>query len=118
MSQWKRWLQDGASELFARGKQIQNKEQGLARKTDLVQQGGFAEPDDDGGCRDRWRNSPMCLRFCGAREYPMLVDIDDPEISVSGPCALLGLPAPTLGSRAPRKIGMQLDSVINWSTIK
>jgi hypothetical protein len=49
MSQWKRWLQDGASELFARGKQIQNKEQGLARKTDLVQQGGFAEPDDDGG---------------------------------------------------------------------
>jgi transposase-like protein len=43
VSQWKRQLLDGASELFTRGKQSKDKEEGQAKEAELFQQYCFAE---------------------------------------------------------------------------
>ncbi len=40
VSQWKRQLLDGASELFTRGKQSKDKEEGQAKEAELFQQIG------------------------------------------------------------------------------
>ncbi len=40
VSQWKRQLLDGASELFTRGKKTRNKEEGQAKEAELFQQIG------------------------------------------------------------------------------
>ena len=40
VSQWKRQLLDGASELFIRGKQTKDKEEGQAKEAELFQQIG------------------------------------------------------------------------------
>ena len=40
VSQWKRQLLDGASELFSRGKKTTDKEEGQAKETELLQQIG------------------------------------------------------------------------------
>ena len=40
MSQWERQLLDGASELFIRGKQTKDKEDGQAKEAELFQQIG------------------------------------------------------------------------------
>ena len=40
VSQWKRQLLDGASELFTRGKQTKDKEEGQAKEAELFQQIG------------------------------------------------------------------------------
>ena len=40
MSQWKRQLLDGASELFTRGKQTKDKEDGQVKEAELFQQIG------------------------------------------------------------------------------
>ena len=43
MSQWKRKLLDGASEVFTRGKKSKDKEEGQAKEAELFQQYCFAE---------------------------------------------------------------------------
>ncbi len=43
VSQWKRPLLDGASELCTRGKQTRDKEEGQAKEAELFQQCCFAE---------------------------------------------------------------------------
>jgi putative transposase len=43
VSQWKRQLLDGASELFTRGKKTKDKEEGQAKETELFQQYCCAE---------------------------------------------------------------------------
>ncbi len=43
VSQWKRQLLDGASELFNRGKKAKGKGEGLAKEAELFQQYCFAE---------------------------------------------------------------------------
>ena len=40
VSQWKRQLLDGASELFIRGKQTKDKDEGQAKEAELFQQIG------------------------------------------------------------------------------
>jgi transposase-like protein len=40
LSQWKRQLLDGASELFTRGKKSNDKEEGQAKEAELIQQIG------------------------------------------------------------------------------
>ena len=43
VSQWKRQLLDGASDLFTRGKKIKGKEEGQAKEAELFQQYCCAE---------------------------------------------------------------------------
>ncbi len=43
MSQWKRQLLDGASELLTRGKKSKDKEEGQVKEAELFQQYCFAE---------------------------------------------------------------------------
>ena len=88
VSQWKRQLLDGASELFTRGKKSKDKEEGLAKESELFQQIGKLQMEPE------WlKKSLSCF---DARELRKLVDHDHPTISVSRQCALLGLPRSTL----------------------
>ena len=84
MSQWKRQLLDGASELFIRGKQTKDKDEGQAKEAELFQQIGRLQMELE------WlKKSFSCS---DARELRMLVDHDHPDLSVSRQCVLLGLP--------------------------
>ena len=88
MSQWKRQLLDGASELFTRSKKSKEKQEGQAKEAELFQQIGKLQM-----ALERLRKN---LRCSDARELRMLVDHDHPQLSVNRQCALLGLPRSTL----------------------
>jgi len=88
VSQWKRQLLDGASELFTRGKKSKDKEEGQAKEAELFQQIGLLQMELE------WLKKR--LSCSDARELRKLVDHDHPEISVSRQCALLGLSRSTL----------------------
>jgi len=83
VSQWKRQLLDGASELFSRGKNTKDKEEGQAKEAELFQQIGRLQMELD------WLKKS--LSCSDAREMRKLVEHDHPELSVSRQCALLGL---------------------------
>ncbi len=89
MSQWKRQLLDGASELLTLGKkgkdneQGKHNEQGKASEAELFQQIGRLEMELE------WLKKLSCS---DARELRKLVDHDHPELSISRQCTLLGLP--------------------------
>ena len=110
MSQWKRQLLDGASELFTRGKQSkdkekgQAKEEGQAKEAELFQQIGRLQMELE------WLKKS--LSCSDARELRKLVDHDHPELSVSRQCALLGHPRSTLHYQ-PTPVGMR--SLSRWS---
>jgi len=88
VSQWKRQLLDGASELFTRGKKTKDKEDGQAKEAELFQQIGRLQMELE------WlKKNPSC---CDAHELRKLVDHDHAVLSVSRQCALLGLPRSTL----------------------
>jgi putative transposase len=88
VSQWKRQLLDGASELFTRGKKSKDKEEGQAKEAELFQQIGKLQMEME------WLKKN--LSCSDAREMRKLVDHDHLTISVSRQCALLGLPISTL----------------------
>jgi putative transposase len=88
VSQWKRQLLDGASELFIRGKKANDKGEGLAKEAELFQQIGRLQMELE------WLKKN--LSFCDARELRKLVDNDNPKLSISRQCTLLGLPRSTL----------------------
>ncbi len=88
MSQWKRQLLDGASELFTRDKKTQAKEEGQAKEAELLQKIGKLQMELV------WFKQSLC--YSDANELRKLVDHDHPELSVSRQCALLGLPRSTL----------------------
>ena len=82
VSQWKKQLLDGASELFTRGKKG-----GQAKEAELFQQIGKLQMELE------WLKKN--LSCSDARELRKLVDPDHPELSISRQCALLGLPRST-----------------------
>jgi putative transposase len=89
VSQWKRQLLEGASELFTRGQKTKDKEEdGQAKEAELFQQIGRLQMELE------WLKK--ILSCSDARELPKLVDHDHPELSVSNQCALLGLPRSTV----------------------
>jgi len=88
VSQWKRQLLDGASELFSRGKNTKDKEEGQAKEAELFQQIGRLQMELE------WLKKS--LSCSDARELRKLVDHNHPELSVSRLCALLGLARSTL----------------------
>jgi putative transposase len=88
VSQWKRQLLDGASELFTRGKKTKDKEEVQAREAELFQQIGKLQMELEWLKKD--------LSCSDVHELRRLVDHDHPELSVSRQCALLGLPRSTL----------------------
>jgi putative transposase len=92
VSHWKRQLLDGASELFARGKQTKDKEEGQTKEAELFQQIGRLQMELE------WLKKS--LSRCDACELRKLVDHDHPEISVSRQCVLLRLPRSTLYYRS------------------
>jgi putative transposase len=91
VSQWKRQLLDGASELFTRDKKTQDKEKGQAKEAERFQQIGRLEMELE------WLKKN--LNGSDARERRKLVDHEHPDLSVSRQCALLGLPRSTLYDR-------------------
>ena len=88
VSQWKRQLLDGASEQLTRGRQTKDKEDGQAKEAELFQQIGRLQMELE------WLKKS--LSCSDARERRKLVDHDQPELSVSRQCLLLGLPRSTL----------------------
>ena len=88
VSQWKRQLLDGASELFTRGKKSKDKKEGQAKEAKLFQQIGRLQMELE------WLKKN--LSCSDARELRKLVDHEQPDLSVSRQCALLGLPRSTL----------------------
>ena len=88
VSQWKRQLLDGASELFTRGKKSKDKEDGQPRRQSCSSRSG--------GCRWSWSGSKKSLSCSDARDLRKLVDHEYPDLSVSRQRALLGLPRSTL----------------------
>ena len=88
VSQWKKQLLEGASELFTRGKKSKDKEEGQAKEAELFQQIGRLQMELE------WlKKNRSCSDAHGLRK---LVDHDHPELSVSRQCALLDLPRSTL----------------------
>jgi putative transposase len=79
VSQWKRQLLDGASELFSRGKKSNDKEEGQAKKAELFQQIGRLQMELE------WLKES--LSCSDARELRKLVDHDHSGLSVSRQCA-------------------------------
>jgi len=91
VSQWKRQLLDGASELFTRGKKTKDKEEGQAKEAELFQQIGRLQIELE------WLKRHLgCSDACELRP---LIDHDHPGLSINRQCALLGLPRSTLYHR-------------------
>jgi hypothetical protein len=88
VSQWKRQVLDGASELFTSGKKSKDQNEGQAKEAELFQQIGRLQLELE------WLKKN--LSCSDALELRKLVDHDHPELSVSRQCALLGLPRSTL----------------------
>ena len=88
VSQWKRQLLDGASELFTRGKKNKDTGDSQVKEAELFQQIGKLQMELE------WLKKN--LSCSDARELRKLVDHDHPELSISRQCALLGLPRSTL----------------------
>ena len=88
VSQWKRQLLDGASELFTRGKKTKDQEEGQAKEAELFQQIGRLQMELE------WLKKS--LSCSDASELRKLVDNAHAKLSVSRQCALLGLPRSTL----------------------
>jgi putative transposase len=88
VSQRKRQLLDGASELFTRGKKSKDQNEGQAKEAELFQQIGRLQMELE------WLKK--YLSCSDARELRKRVDHDHPKLSISRQCALLGLPRSTL----------------------
>ncbi len=88
VSQWKRQLLDGASELFTRGKQSKDKEEVQAKEAELFRQIGRLQMELG------WLKKN--LSCSDAHELRKLVYHDHPELSVSRQCVLLSLARSTL----------------------
>jgi putative transposase len=88
VSQWKKQLLEGASDLFTRGKKTKDKDEGQAKEAELFQQIGRLQMELE------WLKKS--LSCSDARERRKLVDHDHPELSVNRQCALLDLPRSTL----------------------
>jgi len=88
VSQWKKQMLDGASEVFTRGKKSKDKEDGQAKEAELFQQIGRLQMELE------WlKKNHNCS---DARELRKLVDHDHPELTDSRQCELLGLPRSSL----------------------
>jgi hypothetical protein len=96
LSQRKRQPLDGASEMFTRGKKSMDKEKGQAKEAEMFQQIGKLEMELE------WLKK--ILSCSNTRDLRKLVDHDNPEISISRQCALLGLPDPRCIT-GPRRCG-------------
>jgi hypothetical protein len=83
VSQWKRQLLDGASELFTRGKTTKDKGNGQAKDAELCQHIGRQQIELP------WLKTS--LSSCDAHELRKLVGHDHPLVSISRPYALLGV---------------------------
>jgi putative transposase len=88
VSQWKKQLLEGASDLFTRGKKTQAKDESQAKEAELFQQIGKLQMELE------WLKKS--LNCSDARELRKLVDHDHPELTVSRQCELLGLPRSSL----------------------
>ena len=83
VSQWKKQLLEGSSELFTRGKKIQSKEEGQAKEAELFQQIGKLQMELE------WLKKN--LSCSDAHERRKLVDPDHGQLTISRQCQLLGL---------------------------
>jgi hypothetical protein len=88
VSQWKKQLLEGASDLFTRGKKTQAKDESQAKEAELFQQIGKLQMELEWLKKD--------LNCSDARELRKLVDHDHLELTVTRQCELLGLPRSTL----------------------
>jgi len=88
VSQWKRQLLDGASELFTRGKKNKDTGESQTKAAEVFQQIGRLQMELE------WLKKS--LSCSDASKLRKLVDHDHPELSVSCQCALLGLSRSTL----------------------
>ena len=88
VSQWKRQLLDGASELSIRGKKSKDQNVGQAKEAERFQQIGRLQMELE------WLNKS--LSCSDARELHKLVDDDHAKLSISRQYVLLGLPRSTL----------------------
>ena len=87
VSQWKRQLLDGASELFTRANKSKDKDENQAKEAELFQQIGKLQMELE------WLKKN--LNSCDALGIRKLVDSNHPELSISRQCELLGLPRST-----------------------
>jgi putative transposase len=88
VSQWKKQLLEGASDLFTRGKMTQAKDESQAKEAELFQQIGKLQMELE------WLNKS--LNCSEARELRKLVDRGHPDRTVTLQCELLGLLRSTL----------------------
>jgi putative transposase len=88
VSQWKKQLLEGASDLFTRGKKTLTKDESQAKEAELFQQIGKLQMELE------WLKKS--LNCSDAREQRKLVDHDYPDLTGSRQCELLGLPRSTL----------------------
>ncbi|AFY27470.1 IS3 family transposase [Cyanobium gracile] len=88
VSQWKKQLLEGASDLFTRGKKTQAKDESQAKEAELFQQIGKLQMELE------WLKKS--LNSSDARELRKLVDRGHPDLTVTRQCELLGLPRSTL----------------------
>ena len=88
VSQWKKQLLEGASELFSSGKKSKEKDDTQAKESELFQQIGRLQMELE------WLKKN--LGCCDAHDLRKLVDHEDSQLSVSRQCELLGLPRSTL----------------------
>jgi putative transposase len=99
VSQWKRQLLNGASELFTRGSNSKDMEEVQATEAELFQHNGRLQMELE------WLKKN--LSCSDAHELRKLVDHDHPELSISRQCVLLGLPRSTLYYRpVPVRVSM------------
>ena len=87
-SQWKRQLLDDASQLFTGATKPKTRTRGKLRRLSCSSRSA--------GCRWSWSGSKKRVNSCDARGLRQLVDHDQPQLSVSRQCALLGLARSTL----------------------
>jgi putative transposase len=88
VSQWKKQLLEGASDLFSPGKRSKDKDDSQAKESELFQQIGRLQMELE------WLKKN--LSSCDAHDLRKLVEHEDSHLTISRQCELLGLPRSTL----------------------
>ena len=90
VSQWKKQLLEGSSELFTRGKKTQSNEEGQAKEAELFQQIGKLQMELE------WLKKN--LSCSDAHERRKLVDPDHGQLTISRQCQLCPVSIRLLGA--------------------
>ena len=99
VSQWKKQLLEGSSELFSRGKKLQANDEGQVKEAELFQQIGKLQMELE------WLKKN--LSCSDAHERRKLVDPGHGQLTISRQCQLLGLARSTHYYKAvPVRVGL------------